>query len=190
MIRPVLILVLYLISYSCEAQTYLPFEQVRKYTKQQNPNKYDSAFKLIRNRLGAELHYLYPLYQAITWEDKFRKLMGEKSYNSTFAEMLAFAGDYSMAIKYDLKSQDSLSDKAIHAINDTVNKLKNIQYAPAKSSVIGNASFYSVIMINESHAKPVHRAFTYSLLKIFINRVTGTLLWKLSIITVINTLIH
>ncbi|MEI2737393.1 MAG: hypothetical protein V9F01_01250 [Chitinophagaceae bacterium] len=149
----------------CSAQTYLPLEQIRKYTKSQAPNKYDSSLKYLTNRLGAEVHYLYPFYQATGWEAKFKKAMGEKSFYVSLSQYLAFAGDYSMASAYTTKSFDTLSAKAIGIIADTVDQLKNIQYVPAKSSVISNAAHYNVIMINESHAKPVHRAFTYSLLE-------------------------
>lgn len=152
-------------SLSSQAQAYLPFEQVRKYTKAQTPNRYDSSLKLLTNRLGAEIHYLYPLYQAIGWESKFKKTMGDKSYNASFSQLLSFAGDYNMAAAYTTKNFDTLSTEAIAAIADTVAKLRNIQYVPAKASIISNAPHYKVIMINESHAKPVHRAFTYSLLE-------------------------
>ena len=148
-----------------EAQTYLPFEQIRKYTKTQTPNRYDSALKYLTNRLGAEIHYLYPFYQAIGWESKFKKAIGEKSYNESFSQLLSFAGDYSMATTYNTKRFDTLSSDAKSLIADTIAKLKNIQYVPAKASIISNAPHYKVIMINESPAKPVHRAFTYSLLE-------------------------
>jgi len=147
------------------AQTYLPFEQVRKYTAAQSPNKYDSALTTLTNRLGVEMHYLYPLYQAAGWESKFKKNMGEKAYYTRFSQLLAFAGDYSMAAAYSVKSFDSLSTEAEQIILDTVSQLKNIQYLPASTAIISNAPHYRVIMINESHAKPVHRAFTASLLE-------------------------
>ncbi|MGB3005614.1 MAG: hypothetical protein WBC06_03830 [Chitinophagaceae bacterium] len=147
------------------AQAYLPFEQFRKYVKAQTPNRYDSSQKLLTNRLGAELHYLYPYYQAIGWEEKFKKSLGEKNYYSNFSQQLSFAGDYSMATEYLIKSFDTLTEKYKSSISDTVNKLKDIQYVPAKNSIISNAPYYKVIMINESPAKPVHRAFTYSLLE-------------------------
>src|SRR5688572_18152232 len=134
------------------AQNYLPFEQVRKYTKLQTANKYDSSLKYLTNRLGAEIHYLYPLYQAIGWEEKFKTSMGEKSFNASFSDMLSFAGDYHQAIAYQEKNYDSLSADAIDHIADTISKLKNIQSAPAKASIISNAPHYRVIMINESHA--------------------------------------
>ncbi len=160
-----LILFLCFSSLGSIAQTYLPFEQLLKYTKVQAANKYDSSLKYLTNRLGAEIHYLYPFYQAVGWEQKFKSSMGERSFNASFSDMLSFAGDYHQAIAYQEKNYDSLSADAIDHIADTISKLKNIQSAPAKTSIISNAPHYRVIMINESHAKPVHRAFTYSLLE-------------------------
>jgi hypothetical protein len=147
------------------AQNYLPFQQIAKYTKSQQPNKYDSSLKYLANRLGAEIHYLYPFYQAIGWENKFKSAMGEKSFYTGFSQMLAFAGDYTMAASYAIKSYDTLSADAVGIIADTISKLKNIQYVPAKNAIISNAAYYQVMMINESPSKPVHRAFTYSLLE-------------------------
>lgn len=146
------------------AQNYLPFELVRKFTNSQLPNKYDSSLKYLTNRLGVEMHYLYPLYQAIGWETKFKKAMGEKSFYSSFSQLLSFAGDYNKASTFSTKNYDTLSAHTINQITDTISKLKNIQYVPAKNSIVNIAPHYKVIMINESHAKPVHRAFTYSLL--------------------------
>jgi hypothetical protein len=147
------------------AQKYFPFEQVRKYTSLQNPNKYDSSLKYLTNRLGAEIHYLYPLYQAIGWESKFKTAMGAKSFNDKFSQLLSFAGDYSMAGTWSQKNYDTLSTNVKAAIADTILKLKGIQYVPAKEAIINNAAVYQVIMINEAPAKPIHRAFTYSLLE-------------------------
>ena len=147
------------------AQTYLPFELIRKYTNSQSPNKFDSSHKYLTNRLGAEIHYLYPLYQAIGWETKFKNVMGEKPYYASFSQLLSFAGDYAKASSFGIKNYDSLTESTISHITDTINKLKIIQYVQAKNSIINIAAHYQVIMINESPAKPVHRAFTYSLLQ-------------------------
>lgn len=152
-------------SFICEAQAYPPFRQIVSYTKSQVPNKYDSSLHLLTNRLGVDIHYLYPFYQALGWEKKFKESMGEKAFNSSFSEMLAFAGDYKMAISFAEKNYDSLSAIAAKSIIDTINSLKDIQAVSAKNSIIGNAPYYQVMMINESHNKPVHRAFTYSLLE-------------------------
>jgi hypothetical protein len=151
-------------SFLLTAQVYLPFKQIRSYTDSQKPGRYDSSLKYLTNRLGFEIHYLYPLYQAIGWEDKFKKLLGEKRYYENFGQFISFTGDYAMASAYVEKSFVPLPDSAIKSIEAGVSQLKNIQYASAKNSILGNAQHYKVIMLNEAHARPVHRAFTYSLL--------------------------
>ncbi|HEY6505968.1 MAG TPA: hypothetical protein VIZ28_18465 [Chitinophagaceae bacterium] len=154
-----------LISLLAAAQVYLPFKQVQSYTQLQKASKFDSLQKYLTNRLGFELHYLYPLYQAIGWEEKFKTLLGEKRYYDNFSQLLSFTGDYAMASEYITKGFDPLSDTTVKTIASEISQLKNIQYAPAKEAITSNAGYYQVIMINETPAKPVHRAFTYSLLQ-------------------------
>lgn len=149
----------------CAGQRYPPFRQIVNYTKAQTPNKYDSSLHLLTNRLGADIHYLYPFYQALGWPDKFKKGMGENAFNTSFSELLAFAGDYKMAITFAEKNYDTISDIAVKSIIDTVNALGNIQYTSARNAIISNAPYYQVMMINEARNKPEHRAFTYSLLE-------------------------
>lgn len=159
------LLLLLVFSVLIRAQDYVYFRQVRDYTSKQSANKFDSLQKELTNRLGAGLHYLYPLYQALAWEDKFRKTMGEKNFYGNFSQLLSFAGDYPMALTYEEKSFDSLQEPVKKHIEDEIAQLKNIQYASAKSSILDNAQHYQVVMINEAHNKPLHRAFTYSLLE-------------------------
>ncbi len=147
-----------------QAQAYLPFKQILNYTRKQAPNHFDSSLHYLTNRLGVEIHYLYPLYQAIGWEEKLKKQMGDKVYYDNFSQFLAFAGDYAMASEFVSKSFDPLPDTVAKKISEEVNDLTGIQYAPAKDAIADNAQYYRVMMINEDRAKPEHRAFTYSLL--------------------------
>lgn len=149
----------------CYAQNNPVFRQIINYTNSQTPNKYDSSLRLLTNRLGVDIHYLYPFYQALGWEKRFKQSMGAKAFTRSFSEMLAFAGDYKMAIGFSEKNYDTLSSVAIKSIIDTINLLEGIQAVSARQSILGNAPYYQVMMINESHSKPVHRAFTYSLLE-------------------------
>ncbi|MEI9944785.1 MAG: hypothetical protein WDN26_11250 [Chitinophagaceae bacterium] len=79
------LLLLLVFSVLIRAQDYVYFRQVRDYTSKQSANKFDSLQKELTNRLGAGLHYLYPLYQALAWEDKFRKQWGRKTFTATSA---------------------------------------------------------------------------------------------------------
>lgn len=164
--KKTLIALLLLASFSyLHSQDYLPFKQIRNYTTHQLPNHFDSSLTYLTNRLGVEIHYLYPLYQAIGWEERLKKQLGEKNYYDNFSQFLAFAGDYTMASEYASKSFDPLPDSIRRAISEDVNDLKNVQAASAHDAIIDNSQYYQVMMINEDRAKPVHRAFTYSLLQ-------------------------
>jgi hypothetical protein len=161
----VLTFILFISLLEVSAQTYPPFEQLKRYTKAQRPSRYDSTLLQLTNIQGAGLHYLYPFYQALGWEKRFKYLLGEKKYYTDLAQYLSFAGDYTMAITYITKSFDSLPTAITRGIQDSMARLKNIQFLPARQVIFDVADFYRVIMINEDYAKPVHRAFTYSLLE-------------------------
>ncbi len=163
-IRLVQLLLLLFSTALVHGQNYGPFVQVKKYTSQQPPNKFDSSLGLLTNRLGAAFHYLYPLYQALTWEQKFRAKTGDAAFYESFAEALAFAGDYAMASRYSQKKYMALPDSIQDSIRKKVEELQHIQYVPARKTILDIARHYNTIMINEAHSKPEHRAFTYSLL--------------------------
>ena len=152
------------VSFFLHSQEYLPFKQIRSYLEKQPPNRYDSSLNYLTNRLGFEIHYLYPLYQAIGWEERLKKQLGDKTYYDNLSQFLAFAGDYATATTYASKSFDALPDSVEKAIADDVQQLSGIQSASAKDAIVDNAQYNRVVMINEDRAKPVHRAFTYSLL--------------------------
>ncbi len=80
------------------AQDNIYFKQLRAYTAKQPANKFDSLQKNLTNHLGPELHYLYPLYQGLSWEERFKKTIGEKNFYETFSQWISFAGDYEMTM--------------------------------------------------------------------------------------------
>lgn len=146
-------------------QPYTPFEQIRRYTATQTPGKEDSAIHYLTNSIKEGIHYLYPLYQAIGWEDKFRKEEGDRNFYDNFSQLLSFAGDIRMADYYGMKSYDTLQRDARMFIQQQVDQLRDLQSINAASYIAGVALDAQVVMINEAHNKPVHRAFTYSLLE-------------------------
>jgi hypothetical protein len=147
------------------AQKYPPFEEIRKYTATQQPNKQDSSFSHLTNLLGPGIHYIYPLYQAIGWEQKFKKSAGEKGFYEMLAQFLSFLGDSKKALEYGIKSYDSLPSSAKEYAQQEIDGIKNLQSIDARTFITGTAQRSRVVMINEAHDKPLHRAFTYSLLE-------------------------
>lgn len=148
-----------------EAQQSTPFEQIRRFTATQTPGKEDSAITYLTNTIKEGIHYLYPLYQAIGWEDKFRKLEGDKAFYENFSQFLSIAGDMRMADLYGIRSYDTLQRDARMFIQQEVQQLRDIQSINAAHYIAGRALDVQVVMINEAHNKPVHRAFAYGLLE-------------------------
>ncbi|MBS1654559.1 MAG: hypothetical protein JSU05_06930 [Bacteroidetes bacterium] len=154
-----------LLAGSLKAQpVYEPFNQLKTYTATQKPGHFDSLQYNFTNILGKNIHYLYPLYQALGWEQRFKLFLGEKNFYSSLSPFIAMTGDYKMAMEYLEKSYDTLPAAIEDSIITQVNQLKGIQYVPAKNFITESAKNYKVVMINEAHCKPQHRAFLYSLL--------------------------
>jgi hypothetical protein len=141
------------------------FEQIKKYTATQPKSRLDSSINFLTNKLGVELHYLYPLYQSFGWADKFNVAGKERAYNENLSHYLSFAGDYKAALHYSQLNYDTLPANIIKQIKEEVLQLKTLQYADARQYILAMAAQTSVVMINEAHQKPQHRAFTYSLLE-------------------------
>jgi hypothetical protein len=83
------------------------------------------------------------------------------------SQYFAFAGDYRTALQYLVKSYDSVDDGTRRKIYRTAANLEGIQHADAGKYIRFAAQNRQVVMINEAFAKPLHRAFTYSLLEEF-----------------------
>ena len=110
------------------------------------------------------IHYLFPLYHGFRDEQKFRQIYSDKGYDDEMSQYFAFAGDYETALQYLVKSYDTIDAVAAHKIYKTATNLKNIQHVDARRYIHLEAKSRRVIMINEAFAKPLHRAFTLSLL--------------------------
>lgn len=157
------LLCLFCMSLAGHAQYQL--DQIKKYTELVAPAKKDSLQMNLTNRIGNDIHYLYPIYQAIAWEKRFKKLLGDNAYNDYFAQFLAMAGDYQSALNYAQKKYLPLSAAQKRDIKNYVDELDGLQSINAKSFIIGASMSAKVIMINELFHQPMHRAFVYSLLK-------------------------
>ncbi|MFD2921008.1 hypothetical protein ACFS6H_14885 [Terrimonas rubra] len=157
------LLCLFCLGLAAHAQYQL--DQIKKYTELVAPAKKDSLQMNLTNRIGNDIHYLYPIYQAIAWEKRFKKLLGDNVYNDYFAGFLAMAGDYQSALNYAQKKYQPLSAAQKRDIKNYVDELDGLQSINAKSFIIGSSMNAKVIMINELFYQPMHRAFVYSLLQ-------------------------
>jgi len=153
------------LAYSVQAQQGKAIEQIRRYIDSKAPVKSDSAYYSFFNAFKyGTVNYLKPLYESIGWEDRSKKEVGDKYFYDILSQQLATVGDYRMVDVYGTKNYDTLANDARKFIRQEVAQIRDIQSINAALYVAGRALDTRVVMINEAHDKPLHRAFTYSLL--------------------------
>lgn len=146
------------------SQVSPPIQQLIDYSKRNTPAGYSPRLNILTLTPKGNLHYLFPLYHAFKDEEKFKKIYSEKGYYDELSQYFAFAGDYLASQQYLLKSYDSIDDGNRRKVFRTVEGFKNIEHADARRYINFIARRSRVIMINEAYSKPLHRAFTLSLL--------------------------
>ncbi|HEY4154513.1 MAG TPA: hypothetical protein VGM24_03780, partial [Puia sp.] len=55
------------------AQSGTELKNLKTFVREANPPVYDTSLEFITDRIGDNLHYLYPLYQLLGSEKKFRE---------------------------------------------------------------------------------------------------------------------
>ena len=146
------------------SQASRPVEQLQDYSKTGRPDGYSPRLQYLTLTPKGNLHYLFPFYNAFRDEDKFRKTYTDNGYYEEMSQYFAFVGDYLSAMQWLVKSYDSVDDATRRKIFRTVEGLKDIEHVDARRYISFRAKNERVIMINEAYSKPVHRAFTLSLL--------------------------
>ena len=141
-----------------------PVVQLRDYCKRSIPTGYSPRLGVLTLTPKSNLHYLFPLYHALRDDEKFRGIYSDKGYYDEVSQYFAFAGDYRTAMQYLVKSYDTIDDATRRKIYKTAANLQNITHVNARSYIHLAAKGRRVVMINEAFAKPLHRAFTLSLL--------------------------
>jgi len=148
----------------CFAQSSPQLKIIEEFALHNMPRFYDSTLKYINLKPGGDLNYLYPLYQLFKEENKFKQIESDNGYNNEMSKAASFLGDYQTVLEYHAKNYeaiDAASEKQLHKI---VDDLKDINHASAEKYISFAAKDRQVVMINESYDKPLHRAFTLSLL--------------------------
>ncbi len=148
-----------------QAQPNHELKNLKTYVTEIKPNVLDSSLQHITYLVEDNLHYLYPLYQLLGAEDKFMKKLSAPVYYEMLSQNVACVGDYSSALEYEqLADSTPVTDVERRQISKSIQVLKNIKNADARRFISFIAPHYRVIMLNEAHNKPVHRAFAISLL--------------------------
>ena len=153
----------------CFAQEELsaPVLRLQEYCRQSAPTGYSPGLHLLTLTPKNNLHYLFPLYHALKDEAKFRKIYSDKGFYDEVSQDFAFAGDYRTALQYLVKGYDTIDEATRRKIYKTAAGLEGIVHVSARNYIHFAARERQVVMINEAFAKPLHRAFTMSLLADF-----------------------
>jgi hypothetical protein len=89
-------------------------------------------------------------------------------YFADLSESVSFSGDYISALELEKKSYNTkLEDSIYSSLANQTDLFAGVEFKDAKKYIIEKSSHQKVVMINESHNKPLHRAFTASLLEEF-----------------------
>jgi hypothetical protein len=139
-------------------------QRLKNYCELTTPIGYSPHLGILTLTPKGNVHYLFPLYHGLRDEKKFRQIYSDKGYYDEMSQYFAFAGDYESALQFLVKGYDSIDNATAHKIYKTASNLKNIQHVNAERYIHLEAKTRRVIMINEAFAKPLHRAFTLSLL--------------------------
>jgi hypothetical protein len=153
----------------CFAQEDLsaPVLQLRQFCRESTPTWYSPRLGVLTLTPKDNIHYLFPLYHVFKDEEKFKKIYSDKGFYDEVSQYFAFAGDYRTALQYLVKGYDTVDDRARAKIYRTTANLQGIVHVNARSYIHLAAKNRRVVMINEAFAKPLHRAFTLSLLADF-----------------------
>jgi hypothetical protein len=148
-----------------QAQPSGELKSLQEFVKETRTGLYDTSLRNITYRIGNNINYLYPLYQLLGSEKKFREQLSDEGYYDLLGQNLARVGDYSSALAYEEKATEApVSDVENRQIFKSIQLLKNIKNADARKFISFIAGNYQVIMLNEAPSKPLHRAFAISLL--------------------------
>jgi hypothetical protein len=140
------------------------YKELRTFSKKKEIVHTDTTTLYLENFYENGLHYLYPLYKAFSQEQKLKKADSALYYDN-LTQALAFTGDYASVLELEKQSHEKLADSTKEEINRLTDIAKNVVYTDARKYILEKAKTSRVVMINEAHDKPLHRAFTASLLE-------------------------
>ena len=153
-----------LLSGAASAQIPEPVQKLQEYLRDNKPEGYSPKLNRLILTPKGNLHYLFPLYHALKDSTKFKQIYSDKGYFDELSQFFAFVGDYQTALHYLLRSYDTVDDATRRKIYKMAEGAKDIEHVDARRYLSFAARSTRVIMINESWSKPLHRAFTISIL--------------------------
>ena len=156
---------LLMMGYGAFSQNPVYLEQLRRKSIANNPPAFDTSLNYFLLFNGKQINYLYPLYQALGKDKKFKSIFTNEGYYRNLSQLLGFAGDYSASFQALQTTYAPVDEASRKDIQSTIAALSNIQFVNAKEFVLQAVYGNRVLMLNESRDKPQHRAFAVSLLQ-------------------------
>ena len=148
------------------AQVNAPLEGLHDWLQSNKPRGLDTTRVNITYMPNGNLNYLYPLYQLYHEQKKYSKILPDNGYADALSEAVAFCQDYESALYYQQQNYSGDPDEVSkRQIAKVLSGFKKMEQVDARRYISFVSRSRRVIMINEAHNKPLHRAFTISLLE-------------------------
>lgn len=146
------------------SQFSLPLRELKHQLQQSRPPSYDSSELYFKLFTKEGLIYLNPVYQLLLNSEKMKAGMGEEGFYDNASQWISFTGDYKTSNALAETERDTLTLKSKKHIEQLITSYKGSRHVDAKQHILNKAHNFRIIMINEAHHNPSHRAFTFSLL--------------------------
>jgi hypothetical protein len=148
---------------SSQAQLSEGYKELKAFAQQKEIQPSDSSIYLpMYNSKG--IHYLLPFYKAFFREKELLK-HDSVSYYQELAQAISFLGDNASVLELaKIANEKQYPTNEVEAAK-TADSVKGTVYEDARTYILSKAKKNRVVMINEAHDKPLHRAFTISLLE-------------------------
>lgn len=147
----------------CSAQITESYKELKDFVKKQPGFPIDTT-PFLSIYYNKQLNYLSGYYKAFQKEDQLIRSQGPAAFYADLTEIMAFAGDYSSLLALEKKGYDPLPDSLDEQAAAQTELSRKSFYTDARTYILNRTKASKVVMINEAHDKPQHRAFTASLL--------------------------
>ena len=164
--KPLLYLTL-LLALDGHAQTNPALTAFKKHAETRNAGKHPGAAPVPSIYNGNGIDYLKPLSGLYANKAALLKQYGSGYYDH-LSQVLSFCGDFKSVLESLHQEYGPPDTATIRLIKKDIAGLPGgAMLKNAHTVIIEKAANYTVVMINEAHCKPLHRAFTNSLLDDF-----------------------
>src|SRR4249919_3453450 len=135
-LKGVVVVSLLIMGHGAFSQNPVYLEQLRRKSIANNPPAFDTSLNYFLLFNGKQINYLYPLYQALGKDKKFKSIFTNEGYYRNLSQLLGFAGDYSASFQALQTSYAPVDEASRNDIQSTIAALSNIQFVNAKEFLL------------------------------------------------------